>query len=195
MKTDEMQLISRILCGHTEDYGYFLDTYGREVFAIVARIVMQQEDAEEITQDAFVKAFAHLDSFNGQSSFSTWIYRIAYNCAISSLRKKRKDLFRYDEDDKLLNSISDNMADEVLSPADDDDRIALLEKAIDRLPPEDRTLVMLFYYENRSFKEIAYILGKSETEIDQAVNMLSTRLCRIRKKLYVMIKQDRNENG
>ena len=176
MKTDEMQLISRILCGHTEDYGYFLDTYGREVFAIVARIVMQQEDAEEITQDAFVKAFAHLDSFNGQSSFSTWIYRIAYNCAISSLRKKRKDLFRYDEDDKLLNSISDNMADEVLSP-------------------EDRTLVMLFYYENRSFKEIAYILGKSENEIDQAVNMLSTRLCRIRKKLYVMIKQDRNENG
>ena len=87
------------------------------------------------------------------------------------------------------------MADEVLSPADDDDRIALLEKAIDRLLPEDRTLVMLFYYENRSFKEIAYILGKSETEIDQAVNMLSTRLCRIRKKLYVMIKQDRNENG
>ena len=135
------------------------------------------------------------DSFNGQLSFLTWIYRIAYNCAISSLRKKRKDLFRYDEDDKLLNSISGNMADEVLSPTDDDDRIALLEKAIDRLPPEDRTLVMLFYYENRSFKEIAYILGKSENEIDQAVNMLSTRLCRIRKKLYVMIKQDRNENG
>ena len=188
MKVDEQQLINRILGGHTEDYAYFLDTYSREVFAFVMRIVMQQEDAEELTQDAFVKAFNHLDSFAGQSAFSTWICRIAYNCAMNFLRKKRKNLFSYDEDEKCLNSISDKLVDEALS-TDNDERIALLEAAIDKLPPDDKTLVTLYYYEDRSFKEIAYIMGILDDEIDKVANKLGTRLCRIRKKLYVLIKE------
>ncbi|MGP1477034.1 MAG: RNA polymerase sigma factor [Phocaeicola sp.] len=188
MKVDEQQLINRILGGHTEDYAYFLDTYSREVFAFVMRIVIQQEDAEELTQDAFVKAFNHLDSFAGQSAFSTWICRIAYNCAINFFRRKQKNLFSYDEDEKWLNTISDNLVDEALS-TDNDERIALLEAAIDKLPPDDKTLVTLFYYKGRSFKEIAYIMGIPYDEVDKVANKLGTRLCRIRKKLYVQIKE------
>lgn len=188
MKVDEQQLINRILGGHTEDYAYFLDTYSREVFAFVMRIVMQQEDAEELTQDAFIRAFNHLDSFAGQSAFSTWICRIAYNCTMNFLRKKRKNLLSYDEDEKLLNTISDNLVDEALS-TDNEDRIALLEAAIDKLPPDDKTLVTLYYYKDRSFKEIAYVMGIPDSEADKVANNLGTRLCRIRKKLYVLIKE------
>ena len=69
MQTDESQLIARILDGHAEDFGYFLERYSQEAFAIVVRLVPQQEDAEELVQDAFVRAFNRLDTFEGRSSF------------------------------------------------------------------------------------------------------------------------------
>lgn len=83
MEKDESYIITRILAGKTEEYAYFLDTYGQPVFSLIVRMVNSEEDAEELTQDTFMKAFEHLSSFNGKSSFSTWIYRIAYNTALS----------------------------------------------------------------------------------------------------------------
>ena len=77
MKDDERHIIQRILRGETALYEHFLNTYGQQVFILVARIVSNQEDAEELTQDVFLKAFQHLSSFKGTSSFSTWIYSIA----------------------------------------------------------------------------------------------------------------------
>ena len=88
MEKDESYIITRILAGKTEEYAYFLDTYGQPVFSLIVRMVNSEEDAEELTQDTLMKAFEHLSSFNGKSSFSTWIYRIAYNTALSFLRKK-----------------------------------------------------------------------------------------------------------
>lgn len=97
MKKDESYIITRILAGKTEEYAYFLDTYGQAVFALIVRMVNSEEDAEELTQDAFMKAFEHLSSFGGKSSFSTWIYRIAYNTALSFLRKKNVEQTMLDD--------------------------------------------------------------------------------------------------
>ena len=91
MQTDENRLIARILDGHAEDFGYFLERYGQEVFAIVSRLVPQQEDAEELTQDAFVRAFNRLETFGGRSSFSTWICRIAYTTLSGILAVSKLD--------------------------------------------------------------------------------------------------------
>lgn len=88
MENDETHIIHRILKGETSLYEYFLDKYSQQVFILIIRIVENQEDAEELTQDTFLKAFEHLSSFKAESSFSTWIYRIAYNTAISATRKK-----------------------------------------------------------------------------------------------------------
>ena len=82
MKKDEAHIIKEILNGKTEQYEYFLDHYGQQVFVLVDRIVSCPEDAEELTQDVFLKAFQQLSSFKAESSFSTWIYRIATNVAI-----------------------------------------------------------------------------------------------------------------
>lgn len=90
MENDETHIIHRILKGETSLYEYFLDKYSQQVFILIIRIVENQEDAEELTQDTFLKAFEHLSSFKAESSFSTWIYRIAYNTAISATRKKSK---------------------------------------------------------------------------------------------------------
>lgn len=90
MKDDERHIIQRILRGETALYEHFLNTYGQQVFILVARIVSNQEDAEELTQDVFLKAFQHLSSFKGTSSFSTWIYSIAYNTAISNYNRENE---------------------------------------------------------------------------------------------------------
>lgn len=171
---DEQRLIARILDGHESDYGYFLERYGGEVFAIVSRLVPNREDAEELTQDAFVRAYSCLDSFIGRSSFSTWVCRIAYTTTVSWLRKKRIKYLSI-EDRKGL---SDKEVDEVL---DNESRLDELRSAIALLRPDEQMLLELFYYESRPLADIAYIL-------DMEAGTIATRLHRIRRKLYSLMK-------
>ena len=178
MQTDEKELIARILDGHAEDFGYFLERYSQEAFAIVVRLVPQQEDAEELVQDAFVRAFNRLDTFEGRSTFSTWICRIAYTTAISWLRKRRMKYLSIDDQPKL----TDTEVDEAF---DDESRIEDLRRAITLLKPDEQTLITLFYYDNRPLSDIAYIL-------DAEPNTLATRLHRIRRKLYLLMKHGTN---
>lgn len=178
MPTDESQLIARILDGHAEDFGYFLDRYSLEAFAIVVRLVPQQEDAEELVQDAFVRAFNRLDTFEGRSSFSTWISRIAYTTAVSWLRKRRMKYLSIDDQPEL----SDTEVDEAF---DDESRIDELRRAIRLLKPDEQTLITLYYYDSRPLNDIAYIL-------DVEPNTLATRLHRIRRKLYLLMKHGTN---
>ena len=178
MQTDEQELIARILDGHAEDFGYFLERYSHEAFAIVVRLVPQQEDAEELVQDAFVRAFNRLETFGGRSSFSTWICRIAYTTAVSWLRKRRIRYLSIDDRPQL----SDTEIDEAL---DDESRIEELRRAITLLKPDEQTLITLYYYDNRPLNDIAYIL-------DAEPNTLATRLHRIRRKLYLLMKHGTN---
>ena len=178
MQTDEKELIARILNGHAEDFGYFLERYSQEAFAIVVRLVPQQEDAEELVQDAFVRAFNRLETFEGRSSFSTWICRIAYTTAVSWLRKRRMKYLSIDEQPKL----TDTEVDEAL---DDESCIEELRRAITLLKPDEQTLITLYYYDNRPLNDIAYIL-------DAEPNTLATRLHRIRRKLYLLMKHGTN---
>lgn len=174
MLMDEQRLIVRILDGHAEDYGYFLERYGGEVFAIVSRLVLNREDAEELTQDAFVRAYSRLDSFIGRSSFSTWVCRIAYTVAVSWLRKKRIKYLNIDDHPHA----SDDEVDEVL---DDESRLDELRHAISLLRPDEQLLLELFYFESRPLADIAYIL-------DVEPGTIATRLHRIRRKLYSIMK-------
>lgn len=174
MLMDEQRLIARILDGHAEDYGYFLERYGGEVFAIVSRLVPNREDAEELTQDAFVRAYSRLDSFIGRSSFSTWVCRIAYTVAVSWLRKKRIKYLSIDD----LPHVSDAEVDEAL---DDESRLDDLRHAISLLKPDEQMLLELFYFESRPLADIAYIL-------DVQPGTIATRLHRIRRKLYSLMK-------
>lgn len=178
MPTDESQLIARILDGHAEDFGYFLERYSQEAFAIVVRLVPQQEDAEELVQDAFVRAFNRLDTFEGRSSFSTWICRIAYTTAVSWLRKRRMKYLSIDDQPELRDT-------EVDEAFDDESRIKDLRRAISLLKPDEQTLVTLYYYDSRPLNDIAYIL-------DVEPNTLATRLHRIRRKLYLLMKHGTN---
>ena len=176
MENDETHIIHRILKGETSLYEYFLDKYSQQVFILIIRIVENQEDAEELTQDTFLKAFEHLSSFKAECSFSTWICRIAYNTAISATRKKQELIVM---DSAMLMNISDQQIDDALND-ESGERVGKLNKAIKKLDAKERALISLFYNEEKTIGEIALILGLTESNA-------KVKLHRIRKKLYILI--------
>lgn len=181
MKHNEAHIIEEILNGKTNRYEYFLDKYGQQVFALVARIVSCQEDAEELTQDVFLKAFQQLSSFKAESSFSTWIYRIAYNAAISATRKQNHDVLHLD--DTVFANLKDAQVDEALED-ESEEQLRRLTQAMEKLNADERALLTLYYMEEKPLAEIAFILGMTESNT-------KVKLHRIRKKLYVIMKLEK----
>lgn len=171
--------VEKIRSGETDCFAPIVERYGGAMFSLIVKIVGNREDAEELTQDAFVKAFRSLSSFRGDSRFSTWIYRIAYNLAVSAVRKTK--MFYAPVDERQLADVADvaDETDDMLSATPD--RLALLQQAMEGLKAEERAMVMLFYKENKAVDEIAAITGLTATNV-------KTKLFRIRKRLFVLIK-------
>ncbi|BEG99541.1 RNA polymerase sigma factor [Bacteroides sedimenti] len=177
---EEIDYIKRILEGETTLFSYFLDRYSRPIYSLVLQIISCREDAEELTQDSFVKAYRKLDTYKGDCSFSTWLYRIAYNTAISATRKQKKELSVIDE--QIIDNISDDEADEILCSSDNEERIKKMEWALTQLNANERVLITLFYNENKSVDELASIFRLTPTNI-------KVKLHRIRKKICALINQ------
>ena len=155
-----------------------LADYGPMVFRMVVRMVEQAEDAEEVYQDVFVKALTSISAFDERkASLATWLSRIAYNESVNHVRRNRMDFVLLD-DNEMETAVEDIPSDY----HDDEQTVLLLERAMALLPTTEQMLLSLFYYENRSLQEIAYITDSKPTTI-------GSRLSRIRKKLYHLIQQ------
>lgn len=179
---NEQDLIQSILDGNTQAFSVLLNRYQRPIHSLVRQIVSNREDAEELTQDVFIKAFRKLDTFKGGSSLSTWLYRIAWNTAVSATRKKRLEYPEFDENQ--FANLPDETVDEVLSKEDDERQLRQLERAVELLRPEEKALITLYYTENKPMTEVAQILDISS---DNA----KVKLHRTRKKLVLLLN---NEN-
>jgi len=180
----ETDLVKRILEGEPQAFSVLLGRYQRPVHSLIRQIVFSREDAEELTQDVFVKAFTKLNSFRGGSSLSTWLYRIAYNTAISSTRKQK---YVYPEiDEKMLGNIPDAAVDELLDKEHDEALMQRMEAAIERLNPKDRALISLYYSEERSISEVSAITALSPENV-------KVKLFRVRKKIVFLINNSGHE--
>lgn len=178
-QTDEIHYIERIKEGETELFSVFLDRYSRPLYSLMVQIVGCPEDTEELLQDVFLKAFRNLNNYKAESSFSTWIYRIAYNVAVSATRKKKQEFLCMEE--SMINNVPDEKVEAIIGGAtDDEEKLMLLSKAIDLLDVEERTLITLFYYEAKSLEEVSKIMEIS-------VNNAKVKLHRTRKKLYILM--------
>lgn len=182
-RIDDARIIQRVLEGETEAFAGLLEHYEAKIYGLVVRLVGVEAEAEEVTQDAFVQAYTHLADFRAEADFSSWLYRIAYNTALMHLRRRRVATVPMDE--RLIDNVTDEMAAGALSETTEM-RIAMIEEALKRLSPEDRTAVTLFYFEERSTRDIAFVLGTT-------VSNVTTRLHRARKRLYLLIKQLEHE--
>lgn len=173
----DSHIINRVLDGDMDSFRTLMDSYSQRVFALVVRIVDNEADAEEITQDVFLKVYKNLARFDGRSMFSSWLYRIAYNESISHTRKGRREVA---VEESLLRAVSDSTVDALLDSGDA--RLAALPEALDRLGAEERAIITLYYMEGLPMKEVADIMRISESNA-------KVRLMRTRKKLYVFITQ------
>lgn len=164
-----------------KDYGELVSQHAQHVLGFVMRLLSDRSEAEDVAQDVFVKAYQRLDTFRGDSSFLTWVLRIAYHESVNHLRRQRPCMIELDEVAAHSDMMSCSTIDKEFTTGSDE-RIQLLEKAVEDLKPDDQLLIHMYYYEERSLNDIAYIM-------DAEPNTLSQRLRRIRKRLMVMIKQ------
>jgi RNA polymerase sigma-70 factor (ECF subfamily) len=181
---DEVQIIQRILEGDTNRFSFLLNRYSGNIYSLIARIIPSKEDAEELTQDTFLKAFKKLDTFKGDCSFSTWLFRIAYNTAVSATRKAKIEFPAIDE--TMLDRVSDDAAKAVFDEDENEELLQKLEVALARLNVEEKMLITLYYSEDRSVAEIASIMDLSGDNV-------KIKLYRIRKKLYLLINANQSE--
>ncbi len=175
MQHNDTQLIERILDGDNAGYAVLVDRYKDLAFTIAYRILGKREDAEEVVQDAFVKAFRNLSSFRQKAKFSTWLYRIIYNTAISRHRQKRLHWQSLEEVKVPENAIE-------IQAEEEEDRYKMLESAMRQMPEEDRILLTLYYVDESSVEDLHSILGLSKANV-------KIKLFRARKRLQELIEK------
>ncbi|NDV56404.1 sigma-70 family RNA polymerase sigma factor [Parabacteroides sp. 52] len=176
----DIYYVQRIQAGDTECFACLLDRYSAQVHSLIVKVVRNREDAEELAQDVFMKVFKKLSSFKGDSSFSTWIYRIAYNTAISETRKKKQEFLAIEE--TQVSNVSEEEVADALGQIDNSEQILRLEVALNRLSEKERFLILLFYMQEKTIEEVAIITGLSAANV-------KTKLHRIRKRLFFLLKE------
>jgi RNA polymerase sigma factor, sigma-70 family len=163
--------IEKIKAGDVQAFSVIVSRYKDKVFSIVYRIINNREDAEDLTQEIFIKLFKSINGFKNESEFSTCLYRIAYNTTLTELRKRKISFFSVDENPLILN---ENEPFDEIFLEEGENRIIYLQKAMDLLLPNDLFIVSLYYTEDKSVQEIAGIVGQTESNI-------KVKLYRIRK--------------
>lgn len=179
-KTDDQYYITKIVEGDTRAFTVLVDRYKDLVFTLALSILKNREEAEEVAQDTFIKVFKSLDKFKGDSKFSTWIYRIAYNSCLDSVKKYKREYNKIPIDDYTEGQlISLDNAVDVLEVKEQQQTI---KECLQLLPKEDSFLLSLYYYEEQSLEEISKIMGIKS-------NNVKVKLYRSRKKLTSILKE------
>ena len=160
-----------------------LQRFGNGVFAQVARMLPAAEDAEEVYQDVFVKVFRNIGMYDSeQSSLKTWISRIAYNEAITWLRHKRQAVIYFEDREGRAELLSDTEVEETLGHPNEE-TVQLIRAALTHLPPDERAVITMFYYEEMSLKEIAYVTESIPTTVASKLSRTRKKICKIIKLL------------
>ncbi len=167
--------IDKVLQGDTNAYTYLIDKYKNMAYTIAIKIVKNTEDAEEVAQDSFLKAYQKLDTFKGSSKFSTWLYTIIYRNSISKIRKKK--IITTDIDSYVVDNYTTDFDFPQIEAIKNGEQKKYIAAAIDNLSETDALLITLFYLNENSVEEIEQITGLTKTNV-------KVKIFRARKKLY-----------
>ena len=168
-------IIAKVKAGDLSAFNVLIDEYKNMAFTLALKLMKSREDAEEVTQDAFLKAYQKIHQFEGKSKFSTWLYTIVYHTALTRLRKKQlpidqsnltqeENLVAYSESDKEWRRLQKQ------------ERSSYIQQALTRLSPEDQVVITLFYLHENSLQEICEITTWELSNV-------KVRLHRARKRL------------
>lgn len=181
---EDKHYIDRILKGDSNAYSFLVNKYKSMAYSLALKLVKNREDAEEIAQDAFIKAYQSLGQFRGSARFSTWLYRIVYNSAVSQLRRSSVKLISI-EDSGFADKESSGVIDAYYR-LKEQERKKFLDLALEKLDPDENFLVTLYYYDEKDLDEIARITGMTK-------NNAKVKIFRARQKMMIMLKKYLNE--
>lgn len=176
---EDQYYINSTIGGDTKAFAVLVERYKHMVFTLALKILKNTEEAEEVAQDVFVKVYQSLQSFKGESKFSTWLYKIAYYKSLDYLKKQKRSLNTSSIDSAAeyhLPSIENT-----LDALEASERKGVIKRAIDELPQDDAVVITLHYFEELSLKEIAEIMSIE-------ANTVKVRLFRSRKRLAQLLK-------
>ncbi len=176
----DIYYIDKVLAGDANAYAVLVDKYKGMVYTMALKILRNKEEAEETAQDAFIKAYQSLNKFKRESKFSTWLYRIVYNAAISKTRKKV--LQKVDLNNEIIDNYTTDEIKSNLFILEESDKKKLIKKIMSNLSPEESTLITLYYYDENTTEEIAKVMGLSQSNV-------KVRLFRIRNKMNYELQQ------
>ncbi|MBB6499517.1 RNA polymerase sigma factor [Pedobacter cryoconitis] len=185
----DLALITAVLEGNTAVYTELVKRHQRFVFTLALRFTKNREDAEEVAQDCFVKAYRALGTFRQTSKFSTWLYTITYTTAMTHLRKKKLATLSLDEDESPIqpeNHISSYTAESIEKKSGH----VYLNQAISLLSPDDAMIITLFYKGEQSLEEMAGVLSIEAKTIKVKLHRARARL---KEKLQYLLKDEVKE--
>ncbi len=172
---NDNEIISKVLSGDHQAYAVLVNRYQSYVFTLTLRMVKGREDAEEVAQDVFIKAYKYLADFKGASKFSTWLYTIVNNTCISFLRKKKLDI--HSLDNEKVFEVADNRDSGLRANlVEQKSKLAMVNDAIGLLNPDDAQIITLFYKAEQSLEETAQVLGIETNAAKVRLHRARTRL-------------------
>ncbi|MBX2870800.1 MAG: sigma-70 family RNA polymerase sigma factor [Saprospiraceae bacterium] len=180
-KEADQQLVGEVLKGNQTAFRQLVERYKDYVFTVCFRVLQQREEAEEASQDVFIKVYRTLGSFEQKSKFSTWLYTVAYRTALDKVRTRKKGNISIDQEDNFL-QIPDKENRGAEQLINTELLKAQLLAAIRQLKPQDAAVVTLFYLKEKSIKEIVEITGLTTTNV-------KTKLHRTRESLRKHLKK------
>lgn len=181
MTTNEDQFyINKILNGDANAFAVLVDNYKNLVFTLTLRMLKNREEAEEAAQDTFIKIYKSLNNFKGEAKFSTYVYKVAYNTCLDSIKKNKKYL-----NDVAIDELTEHHVktiDNALNDLTEAEYQQSIKDCIDLLPEMDGFLLTLFYFEELSLDEIAAVVNLES-------NNIKVKLFRSRRKLMTILKE------
>lgn len=184
---EDFKFIDRAINEHDDSaYTELLKRYKKPVYHMILKMVRNVDDAEDLTIEAFAKAFKNLHRFKKDYTFSTWLFRIATNNSIDFIRKKKLDTLSLDSSykDDDGETVSIDVQDRNLNPQEEaikKQKIGLVRDFVTKLPPKYQRLVKLRYFEELSYEEIA-------RELEAPLGTVKAQLHRARELLYDIVK-------
>jgi len=185
-RTEDSRLIKAALAGDQPSFRALMKKYHDQVYNLLYRMVHNKDEVEDLTQEAFIKAFNSLHHFNEEFAFSTWLYKIATNNCIDYIRKRKLATFSIDKPiESKDGTISFEIPDSTYEPDKSlisQQRTRILEEAVNALPEKYRTVILMRHTEDKDYQEIA-------DELDLPLGTVKAHIFRAREILYKRLKK------
>lgn len=177
LKQEDQFYIDKVLAGDSSAFAVLVERHKNVVYNICLKILGTREEAEEIAQDTFLKAYEKLATFKREAKFTTWIFRIAYNKSISQQRKRKSKKQHFEN--YYIEASSEDERINKLSLESQEERERKLKKAISKLESDYQLLLDLFYDKDMSIKEVSKITNLSESNVKVKIHRARLRLFKL----------------